>query len=421
MNVPSSSKITSGPVLIGLDWAQSKHDYCLRTPAGDYETGRIEHDDIKLRQWVDSLVERFPGHQLCLCVEGGRDALLWRLENDGRVDVFIVNPATSSRYRKTFSPSGDKNDQRDAAAILDLFERHPDKVKPYRRAAPEARALHQLSLARRQAVDERTSVIARLREILDLYYPVASKLFDDLSSSLAQAFLRRWPDPISLAKTREKTLIDFFHEHRSRSKRLLERRLELISQNVSLTEDGLLVEVGRLRMNAQLSQIKALNDVITQYEKRIGEVFASHEKKDLFCKLPGAGSNLAPRLLSAFCLIDPKDAVDLQTFAGIAPIRLQSGQSCRTYMRRLCPRFLRQTFHEFAGCSVNSSAWAKAFYDYQTKVKRKGAQAAKRALAFKWMRILFACWKENKPYNESIYTESLILRKSPLAELIFQN
>jgi hypothetical protein len=37
-----------------------------------------------------------------------------------------------------------------------------------------------------------------------------------------------------------------------------------------------------------------------------------------------------------------------------------------------------------------------------------------RALAFKWIRILFRCWKEHKPYNEDFYREAL-LRRQPLA------
>ena len=111
----------------------------------------------------------------------------------------------------------------------------------------------------------------------------------------------------------------------------------------------------------------------------------------------------------------------MQTRVGIAPIRVQSGKSTKTFMRQQCPKFLRQTFHEFARCSVNSSGWAKAFYEHQTKVKRCSPHAAKRALAYKWIRILVANWKSNTPYNEMEYIAALQKRKSPLAELILCN
>ena len=41
--------------------------------------------------------------------------------------------------------------------------------------------------------------------------------------------------------------------------------------------------------------------------------------------------------------------------------------------------------------------------------------AAVRALAFKWIRILFRCWKDRKPYDEQTYIASLRRRGSPLA------
>ena len=59
------------------------------------------------------------------------------------------------------------------------------------------------------------------------------------------------------------------------------------------------------------------------------------------------------------------------------------------------------------------SAWAKAFYLQQRSVG-KGHHAALRTLAFKWIRILFRCWKTNIPYSEERYLESLRRRNAPL-------
>lgn len=414
-------KTNSDSVLIGLDWAKEKHDYCLLTPEGEYEPGQIEQDDIKLYDWLDCLSERFEGRRLSICMEAGRDPLLWRLETHRNVDLFVVNTTTAARYRKTFTPSGDKNDQRDAASILDLMQRHSEKVRPHHKASAQDRALDQLNQARRNAVNRRTGVISSLREVLELFYPVASKLFSDLSLPMALEFFKRWPDPLSLSKTRNETFEKFFHQHRSRSEKLLEKRLDLIAHAHCLTQDSMLLEVGQMRISDHVDQIKTLNRSIKDYERSIAVLFADHEKAELFDSLPGAAQKLAPRLLAAFCLIDPQNASQMQTMVGIAPIRVQSGQSERTFMRRQCPKFHRQSFHEFAGCSIKNSLWAKAYYDHHMKVRAGGTQAAKRALAFKWIRIIVACWKTNTPYNEMKYIESLQNRNSPLKELIFNN
>ena len=60
-----------------------------------------------------------------------------------------------------------------------------------------------------------------------------------------------------------------------------------------------------------------------------------------------------------------------------------------------------------------SSFWAKAFY--QSYRERGGShQAALRALAFKWIRVLHRCWLDRKPYDEARYLMALQKRQAPL-------
>ncbi len=42
------------------------------------------------------------------------------------------------------------------------------------------------------------------------------------------------------------------------------------------------------------------------------------------------------------------------------------------------------------------------------------SQAAVRALAFKWIRIVYRCWKTRTLYNEAVYLKALERRGSPL-------
>jgi hypothetical protein len=81
--------------------------------------------------------------------------------------------------------------------------------------------------------------------------------------------------------------------------------------------------------------------------------------------------------------------------------------------RIACPTFLRQTFVEWAGSTIPRSFWAGAYYKQQ---RNKGCshRVAVRALAFKWIRILYRCWQAKTPYDESIYLKSLRRRGCPL-------
>ena len=60
-----------------------------------------------------------------------------------------------------------------------------------------------------------------------------------------------------------------------------------------------------------------------------------------------------------------------------------------------------------------SCEWAKAHYQQQ-KARGKKHHAAVRSLAFKWMRILYRCWKDRQPYREEIYLASLAKRRTAL-------
>jgi len=80
------------------------------------------------------------------------------------------------------------------------------------------------------------------------------------------------------------------------------------------------------------------------------------------------------------------------------------------HWRWACSKFLRQTFHEWASHSLAFSAWAREYYQAQ-RDQNKGHHAAVRSLAFKWIRILFRCWKDRTPYDEAKYLQALIARK----------
>jgi len=105
----------------------------------------------------------------------------------------------------------------------------------------------------------------------------------------------------------------------------------------------------------------------------------------------------------------------VRSFSGIAPVVARSGETqLWIHFRWACPKFVRQTFHEFAACSIPQCAWAKQFYQRQ-KAKGKGHHAAVRSLAFKWIRILFRCWKTGTLYQEDIYLQR-VAQKRPTAD-----
>ena len=202
------------------------------------------------------------------------------------------------------------------------------------------------------------------------------------------------------------------------------KRLELVQKAKPLTQDSALIEPAALRVQSLARQLKNLLPDIARYDQKIAQLFEAHPERFLFENLPGAGKVLAPRLATAFGSVPERweSALEIATLSGIAPVRRASGmksgkkgqRKASVHFRQACPKFLRQSFHEFAGCSIRYCSWAQAHYD-ALRARGKGHHAALRSVAFKWIRILFACWKQRTPYDPQRYLQALQRRGSPLA------
>jgi transposase len=171
----------------------------------------------------------------------------------------------------------------------------------------------------------------------------------------------------------------------------------------------------QLLVQALVSQLRVTLQAIEAFDTKITELAKRLPDYALFAALPGAGAILAPRLLVAFGEQRERyaSAAQLQQYAGVAPVLERSGNKCWVHWRMACPTFLRQTFVEWAGSTIPRSFWASAYYQRQ-RDKGCSHQAALRALAYKWIRIVYRCWQTRTTYDESAYLQALKRRGSPL-------
>jgi transposase len=404
--------------LVALDWGDKNHAFARHIDGADsIERGTIEATPEALHAWLKQLRETCGGRPVALAVEAGRNSLLHALLEHPWLTVYPVHPATSARFRKAFTPSGAKDDGPDAVVILTLLRTHRDQLQPLVIDTPATRELAALVAARRGAVDQRTRTANQLGSLLKSYFPQALTLAgDDLTKPLAGAFLRRFPELARVQKARPETLRVFYHEHNVRSDERIQERLTLIARAQPLIKDRAVIAPALLEVALLVDLLEVHARHIALLEARIAEAFAAHPRAALFAALPGAGSALAPRLLVAFGenLQRYPTAAALQKYAGVAPVREKSGRQSWTHWRWAAPKFLRQSFVEWAGQTVVYCDWAHAYYDQQRRAG-KAHHAVLRALAFKWIRILWRCWHDQTPYDEQHYLAALRRQGSPLA------
>ena len=406
---------------IGLDWGDKAHAVALRARgSGRIETLDLEHSAESLHGWLAALGERFGGQRVAVAVEASKGAVVAALLEHPWLLIYPVHPATSHRFSTAFTPSGAKDDVPDARTLLEILTHHRARLRLLVPHDPATRRLGLLNEARRTVVDRRTLLSNQLTSLLKNYYPQALELTGKKRyAPLALAFLERWPELASLQQARAQTLRSFYHRHQVRRPELVAERLEIVRTARALSSDRALCEVSILEMRVLVAELRLLEKHLAAMEAAMDAAFAAHPEAWLFRDLPGAGAAMAPRLSVLFGTDRERwrNPVEMQTYYGIAPVTEKSGGQKWMHWRWNAPVFARQTLVEWAGLSVKYSAWAGAYYRQQ-QTRQKGHAAILRSLAFKWLRILWRCWKDRTPYDEARYLAGLEKRNPTLFALI---
>jgi transposase len=405
---------------IGIDWADQKHVYCLQaTGTTKRETGELEHKPETVEAWVGQICQRFGNRPIAIALEQSKGALILMLSKYEALHLFPVPPSMSASLRKALYPSGAKDDPRDADLLLDLLMQHRKKL---RRLSPDdemTRRVQNLVEERRKLVDEKTAQSNRLTEYLKIYFPQILDWFEDIDTGLVCDLLTNWPTLEDLQKVSPAELRIFFRKHNCQFRDLIERRIQAISQARPAIQDRPVIEAKAAVVKVLVQLIRSLLQGIAELDRKSTAAFEAHPDFFIFDSLPGAGKVMAPRLLAAFGSQRDRfsSADELQKYSGIAPITEQSGKKKWVHFRWACPKFLRQSFHEWAGHSIMKSAWARVYYQQQ---RRRGSDhhAAVRSLAFKWIRIIYRCWQDRMAYDENKYLAALAKRGSQIGRIL---
>ena len=158
----SAISLKSFKAFIGMDWADAKHDICLQVRGSEeQESACIEHRVDAIEAWARGLHERVGG-PIAIALEQSRGPIVYALLKYDFLVLFPISPVMLAKYRKTFHPSGAKDDPSDAALILDLLVRHPERIKPIQPMSEPIRKLLYLVEFRRKLVNDKVCYSNRL-------------------------------------------------------------------------------------------------------------------------------------------------------------------------------------------------------------------------------------------------------------------
>jgi len=350
---------------MAIDWADQKHYWSLQVVGQKgLQRGTLDNTPEAVEAWIAELRMRLGERPLAMALEQRRGALVVMLSKYAHVHLYPVHPTTLAKFREAWYPSRSKSDPSDADLLLEILTTHRSRLRRLDPDTVEIRLLQNLVENRRKLVDERTALSNRLTDLLKLYFPQILGWFFDVTSVVVGDLLEQWPSLQDLQQAKRAKLEKFLRDHHCSD---MEERLLQIRQALPATHDRALLDSAPYQVAAWVRQMAVLRDSIRQLEKRIAELAAQQQDWHIFQSLPGAGAALAPRLMVALGTQRDRysSASELQCFCGIAPVKEASGKTQWVHFRWAAPKFLRQSFHEWAACSIAQCEWAAAYYQQQ--------------------------------------------------------
>jgi transposase len=315
---------------IGIDWADRKHDIALYDCAsGTWQESIIQTRPQDLLDWVNHLRARYGEGEIAVGMEQKRGPLLYALCQYDNLVLFPINPRTVANYRKAFQPSRAKSDPVDARLLVELMQKHPDKLERWVAGCPQTRALRQWVESRRMLVGEKVRLTHRITASLKSYFPQVLDWFEDKDTLVFCEFIEQFSQVQTAQAATPQQLIQFFHAHKVTRKSAINRRIQQIQEaGPPLTTDASIIVPAQALTRALIALLKVILNQLADFNAQIATLFEALPDAELFSSLPGAGPDLAPRLLVAFGAERNRfsNAQAFMSYVGIAPVKEESGK-----------------------------------------------------------------------------------------------
>jgi transposase len=387
---------------IGVDWADAVHAVWVEEERGVKVLSRgVAHTVDGLTEWGRWLDEqRAAGHELWAAIERPEGRIVDFLLDHG-VLVFAINPKALDRARDRFRVSGAKSDPFDAHVLAAFLRTDHGHLTPLQPSSAAAQELKGLTRDYARQVRQQTRLLNQLTATLKGYYPRALEVCEDLTAGWAQAFVRDFPTPAALARLTARAWQRWARAHRVGAPRTT--ALWAVIERPQLAVPAHVERVHAQRTEVLLAQLAVTQHAVDTYRTAITDFFARMPAADWVRSLPGGASGVTVVRLYAELGDAPgrwHSFRHLQAHGGTVPVTDRSGKHCVVKFRFACNTHLRAVAHQFAFQSLTKSEWARAYYD-RCRKRGHGHHHAVRALAAKWLKIIFVLWSQQAPYDET--------------------
>ena len=403
--------------IVGIDWASKKHDVALlRLGDGKWPWEvTIPNTPAQIVALLAGLTSRtaVPAERVGIAIERPDGPLVGALMAGG-YRVFSINPLQLKHYRLLRGVSGAKDDRRDAKLLAEALSRIPESFREVAAIRPECVMLSALVRAHSSMVEDRKRSCAKLREVLELYYPQILHISSELEYKWVAAVFEAAPTPKAASRLKlaqVQAILSKNSGRRSRAQEILDvlhgaKLAGLPAHDATLPKlaSYLFKQVGLSR--------DALKDVEEQMAATLKELH--HSLKTEASKDGGQGGYSDVEIIGSLPAIGPKTQASLFGFApncialkaeeslrclaGIAPVTVASGTSLMVKMRRTSHGTLRNAFHLWALGAIRADEHFRSIF-VRSRSRGHSVGASLRRVADALLRTLFGLLRTRTLYD----------------------
>lgn len=383
----------------GIDWAAEENVLCaVDAQGGRLATEPFAHDEAGIRALLARMRELGAGK---VAIERPDGLLVDRLTEAG-ITVLPVHPNALKATRPRYEAAGGKSDGFDAFCLAELSRTDSHRLRELHPDSDETKALRALTRTREDLVGARVRLANELRAQLDAFWPGAARIFADVDSPIALAFLERYPAPGDAKGLGEKRMASFLARHAYCGRR---SSAELLDRLRSAPEGRAGALEGEARRGAVLGLVAALRPIVAQIREltsQIAGAVRAHPDGQVFLPLFKDPRSVvtAARLVAE--IGDDRARYPtgeaLAADAGMAPVARESGKRKVATFRWACDKRLRDAVSTLADSTRHTNPWARKVY-LDARARGLEHPHAIRVLGRAWLRVLWRCWRDEVAYD----------------------
>jgi transposase len=383
----------------GIDLASEEHRLVVVEADGHrLEERRFAHSEDGVSGLVRRLLELGVAR---VALEQPNGLVVDRLLDAG-IAVVAVPRNQLAAARDRYRSGGGKPDGFDGYVLAELARTDMHRLRLLAPDSDQTRALRVLTRAREDLVEQKVSLANQLRAQLDAFSPGAARVFFDVDSPIALAFLERYPSPADTRGLGAKRLATFLARNGSCGRK---SAAELLSR-LRTAPQGRAGELeSETRRTVVLGFVAALKPLVEQIRLPTSEIrglLADHPDGQIFQSLsrdPKSSVTAAEPLAE---IGDRRDrhpsSASLEAIAGQSAVAVESGKRKLGSFRSACNKTLPSAVAVLADSSPKHNPWAQKIYA-DAIARGKDHPHAIRTLGRARLRVIWRSWQDRTTYD----------------------